>query len=60
MSKLPKVLLKSNAKCIDGTPVNMQCYFKDVSIVEKKNKTCVIRCGAWEEEIYLDQIKEYV
>lgn len=60
LNSLPKVLLVNNAKCIDGTPVNYKCYLEDVYIVEMKNKSCMIRCGVWDQEICLNQIKEYV
>lgn len=60
MDNLPTVLLVSNAKTIYGHPVPLICYQQDVFIIEKKNRTCVIRCGVWEEEIFFDQIREYV
>ncbi|WP_041137840.1 hypothetical protein [Beduini massiliensis] len=60
MENLPKVLLVSNAKTIYWHPLPLMCYQQDVFIIEKKNRTYVIRCGVWEDEIYLDQIREYV
>lgn len=60
MDSLPEVILVSNAKCIDGTPVSFDCFLKAVYITEIKNHTCVIKCGGWEQEINLDQIREYV
>ena len=60
MENLPEVILVSNAKCIDGTPVSFDCFLKSVYITELKNHTCVIKCGDREQEINLDKIREYV
>lgn len=54
---MQKVRLVPNAKDTDGKPLKLDFFNNDLFISEIKNKTYVISCGAWQCEVYFDQVQ---